>query len=417
MTGDSTKEETKEKWPPKSVVEKATSTSYRLTPLAINVDLATTKQDTSGEAEVPPTAKAPTAPQPRLGQEFNTFLENWRKDLPETTEIEPEASIPKPADKQAIPTVASVPKVDSPQAPYTPAKISVKAPVPTTSKTSKTPAKTPAKSVPRGAPPKQSLTPSVSQPLKPQHTGQSVASTTTSTRKVISKMPATPKTPARTDAGVKTPTSTRSKTPSLFAPTAASLARSRNTPLPPPPVKKTTLSSGAMERLVKPTAASLSKAKSTAPSSFTLKSPPRTSITKAKPPSTPSKVSPKVKKDPAVPEVADETTIATTVHVAAAVIDTLDASEEVKAPAESIVNGRNDVPTVEEPERVIEQSVEEPEQSHENTPDPSQSEEHEESIHTTAAKVDLEDIVNFLETAPVIKPTEEIREIPDEEAK
>lgn len=133
-------------------------------------------------------------------------------------------------------------------------------------------------------------------------------------------------------------------------------------------------------------------------------------------------MSPKVKKDPAVPKVADGTTItATTVagtHVAAVVTDAFDASEEVKAPAEIIVNGHIDVPTVEEPERVIEQFVEEPEQSHENTSDPSKSEEHEESIHTTAAKVDLEDIVNLLETAPAIKPsTDEIREIPDEEAK
>ncbi|KAG8213215.1 hypothetical protein J3R82DRAFT_11680 [Butyriboletus roseoflavus] len=59
----------------------------------------------------------------------------------------------------------------------------------------------------------------------------------------------------------------RPKTPSsgLFAPTAASLARSRNAPPPPPPpVKKATLSSDAAERLSKPTAASLSKARTPA---------------------------------------------------------------------------------------------------------------------------------------------------------
>ncbi|OAX37611.1 hypothetical protein K503DRAFT_771312 [Rhizopogon vinicolor AM-OR11-026] len=60
----------------------------------------------------------------------------------------------------------------------------------------------------------------------------------------------------------------RPKTPSsgLFAPTAASLARSRNAlPPAPPPVKKATLSSSAAERLSKPTAASMSKARTPVP--------------------------------------------------------------------------------------------------------------------------------------------------------
>jgi len=55
------------------------------------------------------------------------------------------------------------------------------------------------------------------------------------------------------------------KTPNsrLYAPTAASLAKSTNSPQPPPPERKKTLSSGvSLERLSKPTASSLSKSKS-----------------------------------------------------------------------------------------------------------------------------------------------------------
>ena len=69
------------------------------------------------------------------------------------------------------------------------------------------------------------------------------------------------------------------KTPStgLFAPTAASLARARNAPEPSPPVRKSTLSTAAAERLSKPTAASLSKAKPPT-------SPPQTKATLSKAP-------------------------------------------------------------------------------------------------------------------------------------
>lgn len=397
--------------------EKATSSSYRPTPLVIDGNLKAT--DTSGEAEVILTAKASNAPQPRLGKELNTFLENWRKDVPESIEVEPEiSSIPKQSNPEAL-LAASVQKVDSPQAPYTPAKTPAKTPVSTVSKTSKTPVKMPAKSVPRGGPSKGSLTPSASQSLKPQHTGQSVASTTTSSRKIITKTPATPKTPVRTDAGAKTPTSTRSKTPSLFAPTAASLAKSRSAHPPvPPPVKKATLTSDTMERLVKPTAASLSKAKSASTTS-SFKSPPRTSISKSKPSSTPSKASPRVNKDSAIPKAADGPTIAATVAgvgLAAAVIDAIDAHKGAQAPAEGITNGHNDVLVVEETKTANERCAEEPEQSYENDTNPIKSKGQDEStndIDTFTVKNNLEDIVNLLETAPVIKPSTE--EIPDEE--
>lgn len=124
--------------------------------------------------------------------------------------------------------------------------------------------RSPAKSSVKPAPPKSSL-PSTSQPLRPQHTGQSVASnvslprTPRPTPKFVSLTPSRPKTPATQPRGT-----TRPKTPAAgpFAPTAASLSRSRNTHHPvPPPVKQVASSSSATERFTKPTAASLSKAR------------------------------------------------------------------------------------------------------------------------------------------------------------
>ncbi|KAF8349041.1 hypothetical protein F5887DRAFT_948901 [Amanita rubescens] len=126
------------------------------------------------------------------------------------------------------------------------------------SNTSKSPPRTNSKfSVPRhssGAP--------VIQPIKPQHSGLSTASAA-SARK--------PTSPTRTAArSTATPGAiTRPKTPSsgLFAPTAASLAKSRNAPASTPttPVKKSTISASASDRLSKPTAASLSRARTPAP--------------------------------------------------------------------------------------------------------------------------------------------------------
>ncbi|TFY64353.1 hypothetical protein EVJ58_g2682 [Rhodofomes roseus] len=83
-----------------------------------------------------------------------------------------------------------------------------------------------------------------------------------------------PKTPSQTT--VATPASARPKTPSsgLFAPTAASLARARNTQPVPTPAKKSTANTGVMERLSKPTAASLSKARIPTPAATTTRGSP-----------------------------------------------------------------------------------------------------------------------------------------------
>ncbi|KAG1882148.1 hypothetical protein F4604DRAFT_1745302 [Suillus subluteus] len=100
------------------------------------------------------------------------------------------------------------------------------------------------------SPPKSSLSSSISQPIKPQHTGQSAASNTSNVRSTPKSVPrSTPVTPSRPKTpAVHTPNVSRPKTPSsgLFAPTAASLARSP---------------AAQAERLSKPTAASMSKAR------------------------------------------------------------------------------------------------------------------------------------------------------------
>jgi hypothetical protein len=114
-----------------------------------------------------------------------------------------------------------------------------------------------------------------STPLRPQHTGQSTASVGTAARTATKRVSATPKPPvATTPSRAKTPLSTaRSKTPStdtrpktpssgLYAPTAASLARSRAGLPGPPPVEKHRRK--LTTDLSKPTAASASKMRSPA---------------------------------------------------------------------------------------------------------------------------------------------------------
>ncbi|KAF9649235.1 hypothetical protein BDM02DRAFT_1931491 [Thelephora ganbajun] len=90
----------------------------------------------------------------------------------------------------------------------------------------------------------------------PKHTSTPVKrSKTPTTSHHIRHIPTTPSKPPPVIP--KTPNSR------LYAPTAASLAKSTNSPQPPPPERKKTLSSGvSLERLSKPTASSLSKSKS-----------------------------------------------------------------------------------------------------------------------------------------------------------
>ncbi|KAL4074962.1 hypothetical protein V8B97DRAFT_1948730 [Scleroderma yunnanense] len=232
------KEESKGKkeWPPKSVA--STDAKSVFTPTS----------PSSGPSK-------PSAPSPKT-----------TVDIP----VDP-AATPSPESAQSAPpggkatmTGTSTPTPGAKRAPLSPLK-----------SRSSTASNLPVKSSVKPHPPKTSLSSAISQPLKPQHTGQSVVSnvsvprTPRATPKAVTSTPSRPKTPATHSQGISRP-----KTPSsgLFAPTAASLARSRIAQPPlPPPVKKMTLSnSGATERLSKPTAASLSKARTPV-----LTSPPR----------------------------------------------------------------------------------------------------------------------------------------------
>ncbi|KAI5119112.1 hypothetical protein M0805_007859 [Coniferiporia weirii] len=142
----------------------------------------------------------------------------------------------------------------------------------------------------RSAPSKPPVTPM--KPLKAQHTGTSMTSNT-STVRARSRMGA--KSPPAGGVRAKTPTAAmrsstsagsasanaspaRPKTPSgLYAPTKASLARAKNAPPLPQPVRKATIPASSLDRLSKPTAASASKARVSAVS------PPRAPVAAAKP--------------------------------------------------------------------------------------------------------------------------------------
>ncbi|PPQ65269.1 hypothetical protein CVT26_000229 [Gymnopilus dilepis] len=323
ITGDSAREEVKEKreWPPKSVTEGDKSPPSRSIPPALVTQSSWKKTDPNEEPDVPLTAKALNASERQTKGEPNTFLENWRKDLPTApvdVEPEPTPAAPPADDGLKTPKPPATPKVGAPStaAPRTSSAAKAatsKVPISAASKPSTPASKTTAKTPVKSPAPKQSLT-----PLKPQHTGQSVASSAaTTTRKSVAKAPVTPasaKTPSRAEASTpaKTPTSTpRPKSPSsgLFAPTAASLARSRNAAPPvPTPTKKSTISSSSMDRLSKPTAAS--KAKIASPPSLSPARPaasPASRTTSAKPATAKPKVatSPsKVKKASSAPQAA-----------------------------------------------------------------------------------------------------------------
>ncbi|KAK0506443.1 hypothetical protein EDD18DRAFT_1123378 [Armillaria luteobubalina] len=160
---------------------------------------------------------------------------------PSSSWIKPQSSALKPSSSTPISTAVDAPVADT--VPSAPSSF---------------------KSSPKALTPKISLGRSTSTPLKPQHTGQSTTSTTSSARKTV------PRTSTTTAARTKTPSP---KTPSssvrpgsgLFAPTAASLARARDAQAPAPvPKKKSVLSSAVADRLNKPTAASASKARAPA---------------------------------------------------------------------------------------------------------------------------------------------------------
>ncbi|GJJ08341.1 hypothetical protein Clacol_002552 [Clathrus columnatus] len=247
-TGDSALEDIKEKreWPPTTAAS-TTTPVVSPTPDTGNPATADTTSTSSPPLEyiiepippveiTPPTPSIPThpttvldqdvsmSPKPKQGTTTNTnksstaaakITQTKEKVGSDHTPVAPRASIVKSTTKPA------------------PSKT---APTPTKSNgavsTSATPAKTPAKS-----------------------SGTS--------RTLTSKPPSTPnRAKSPSEAGRRTPSSvTRPKTPShLYAPTAASLARSRANAPPPPPVEKPKRK--LTTDLTKPTAASASKMRS-----------------------------------------------------------------------------------------------------------------------------------------------------------
>ncbi|KIM39746.1 hypothetical protein M413DRAFT_446653 [Hebeloma cylindrosporum] len=461
ITGDSNREETKEKreWPPKSVngpVEKPPlilpSLSSRNIPSAlITTSMSKPSIPSIDEPEVPLTAKALNASQRQVQAEPNAFLENWRKDLPVSqTEVEAETpatlavSPPIPQEDQnvATPTLASVQKFATPSKART-SNVSSKSattrtPASATAKVSSSTTRTPAKTPLKSPSAKQSLTPTVAQPLRPQHTGQSVASTNSTRKPALPKTPVTPaKTPVRPDASrAKTPTSSRPKTPStgLFAPTAASLARSRNAPPQmPTPIKKATLSSSAMDRLSKPTAASQARMAAAAPVT-----PPRgaaaTSRTPAAKPkaTTPASSKKPARKEPVLPLVTGEAVPSAPKSRQGS--DAGDKSEIVDFPGPGSPTAGVEAKSEQVQDEVITEPVKDETGntgSGDNEAAPifeitevTTAPDEEKPTATNDTKNDLEDIVNLLESVPIAKPVndtitipDEILEIPDEDDK
>ncbi|KAF8905043.1 hypothetical protein CPB84DRAFT_1772261 [Gymnopilus junonius] len=486
VTGDSVKEEIKEKreWPPKSVVEadkSPPSFSSRTIPPALVTQSAFgdpnrwKKDPPTEETEVPLTAKALNASERQSKGEPNSFLENWRKDLPSAqvdVVSEPTPTAPVPDDGLKTPKPAATQKVATTVSPRTP-NISKAA----TSKAFHSGFEVACQDPLKSSASRQSLT-----PLKPQHTGQSVASSATA-RKVAPKTPATPasaKTPSRPEVTrAKTPTSTtRPKTPStgLFAPTAASLARSRNAPPPvPTPSKKTAISSSSMDRLSKPTAASKAKIASPPTSSSSRPAASSASRTATRPKVTTSP--PKVKKSSSAPQAASGVAASASIAAIGLTVAASAAAADSKEPVtEDVIKGADnvassDTDTVDQPTEATEESTESVEEapsqtqelaevvteedqeqetkeetvegeevvtSEENEPtplSPSAAPEAEDEAETSAdhadetevevpgptsgeqheVKDDLEQMVNLLESVSITKPHEDtIADIPDE---
>ncbi|KAF8591201.1 hypothetical protein K439DRAFT_1066819 [Ramaria rubella] len=235
LTGDSAQEELKERreWPPRSVQIPATSLSSPVP--GPEKRLSTASLATDKEPSLP--HESPTDPQ---SESSPPPTANPTRSMP------PKTKTPPPNQKKHLVPASR------------PSSI-IKSPAP---KPVVKPASTPLKHTASGG--STSSTPS-----KPQHISPSVASPTPVTKISTKRVSASPRPPtAASPARARTPLSTaRSKTPlsharpktpsGLYAPTAASLARSRTGPPDPPPSEKPKRK--LTTDLSKPTAASASR--------------------------------------------------------------------------------------------------------------------------------------------------------------
>ncbi|KAK2463445.1 hypothetical protein APHAL10511_004531 [Amanita phalloides] len=240
-TGDSLDHEPKEKreWPPRSISERIASLeSSTPRPRPTLPPSQSVPQPSTPPMILEPIAPPADDPIPVI--ETKSTVENQADD-----------------DKVAVP-VAVPPPVPSPSPPRSP---------PTTSKQTVikgSPSKSVTRTTNKSTTARHSSGAPIIPPLKPQHTGLSTASTA-STRKLATS-PIPTKSPIRPASAA----AARPKTPSsgLHAPTAASLARSRNAPAASTstiPVKKSTFTASASDRLNKHTAASLLRTRIPAP--------------------------------------------------------------------------------------------------------------------------------------------------------
>lgn len=256
-TGDSAKEEIKEKreWPPRPLPTSSSSIDSK------------PKSDETAKSPLPSvikkTAEEPKPPEPTSPRDAITSSVSAPVSLAKVPEPPADRVDPAPEPQPSSPPRAAAPlPAESPTRLRQSTKPLAKKTMPIT------PTKTPARTSTTKPPPPSYFNPppSTMKPLKPQLTGQSTTSTTSTVRAKSRVGMSAPSTPSRS----KTPSAVaRPKTPSgLYAPTAASLAKARNAPPVPTPTRKATTSAQAnavLERLSKPTAASASKARAPAP--------------------------------------------------------------------------------------------------------------------------------------------------------
>ncbi|KAH9831597.1 uncharacterized protein C8Q71DRAFT_798901 [Rhodofomes roseus] len=232
--------------------------------------------------EWPPKPRPSSTSSPSIADQLSRFSDGGLAKSPPTATVAAADTAPS-SPKTAVPVLKPLPTRQSSTGTTTtgrpstaggttrtPARSSTQSPPTAYHPSPSTSASTPAKA------PRPSSRASHTTPAKPRPSSR--ASHTTPAPLKTPSRPKTPsmrpKTPSQTT--VATPASARPKTPSsgLFAPTAASLARARNTQPVPTPAKKSTANTGVMERLSKPTAASLSKARIPTPAATTTRGSP-----------------------------------------------------------------------------------------------------------------------------------------------
>ncbi|OCH85710.1 hypothetical protein OBBRIDRAFT_287808 [Obba rivulosa] len=249
-TGDSAKEELKEKreWPPKPKLP---------IPVATELPPDVEVKPISPEAEAPPTS---LVPETVIGEAAVELSTQALSDPAPAIQQESAVPVPKPAPQRQSSLGAAAPS----RPPATPSKGSSTAKS-TSAAATKTPARTPAKAPPtsfHSTPAPRSMAsaaPAKTAPSPAKPRPSSRPSSRTSQRPSTATTPARAKTPSRarspagpmramspaiTPARAKSPAVSGQPRPSLFAPTAASLAKARSAPDSVPTPRRVSLKHG-----------------------------------------------------------------------------------------------------------------------------------------------------------------------------